>query len=193
VEDDPYSLLRFSGDIPAPIKSYDTGDYVFYLGSFSKILAPGVRCGWIVAPEDVIRRIERLREANDLETSTLIQRSIYEFVSRGWLDEHLAALNAANHARRDALLAALDTHLGDIASWTEPDGGIFVWVTLPEHVNTWEMVQDAIAHQVVYVPGGEFSVNGGYNHTMRLNFSNVAIEQIDEGIRRLEAVIRQQV
>jgi len=190
VEDDPYSPLRFIGEMPAPIKHYDTDGYVFYSGSFSKILAPGVRCGWIVAPVDVVRYIERLREADDLETSTLIQRSIYEFLRRGWLEEHLAQLNEANKIRRDTLLAALDTHLGSYATWTEPEGGIFVWVTLPEHINTWDMVKDAIDHQVIYVPGGEFSVNGGYKNTMRLNFSNVSVANLSEGIRRLGGVIQ---
>lgn len=190
VEDDPYSPLRFIGEMPAPIKHYDTDGYVFYSGSFSKILAPGVRCGWIVAPVDVVRYIERLREADDLETSTLIQRSIYEFLRRGWLEEHLAQLNEANKIRRDTLLAALDTHLGSYATWTEPEGGIFIWVTLPEHINTWDMVKDAIDHQVIYVPGGEFSVNGGYKNTMRLNFSNVSVANLSEGIRRLGGVIQ---
>lgn len=193
VEDDPYSPLRFIGDIPAPIKHYDTGSYVFYLGSFSKILAPGVRCGWIVAPADVIRHIERLREANDLETSTLMQRSIHEFIQRGWLEEHLARLNEANKTRRDTLLAALDTYLGAFASWTEPEGGIFVWVTLPDHINTWDMVGSAIENNVIYVPGGEFSVVGGYRNTMRLNFSNVAVDNLPEGIRRLADVIQKRL
>ncbi len=193
VEDDPYSPLRFSGAVPAPIKSYDTGGYVFYLGSFSKILAPGVRCGWVVAPEEIIRQLERLREANDLETSTLMQRSIHEFISRGWLAEHLVELNAANLDRRDTLLAALDTEMGTFATWTEPAGGIFIWVTLPKHVNTWDMVKEAIDHKVIYIPGGEFSVVGGYDHTMRLNFSNVAVDKIPEGIARLSQVIRKRL
>lgn len=191
VEDDPYSPLRFIGDMPAPIKHYDTDGYVFYSGSFSKILAPGVRCGWLVAPVEVIRYIERLRESIDLETSTLIQRSIYEFLRRGWLEEHLTRLNEANKIRRNTLLAALDSYLGNCATWTEPEGGIFVWVTLPEYINTWDMVKSAVDHQVIYVPGGEFSVTGGYTNTMRLNFSNVTIANLPEGIRRLAEVIRQ--
>jgi 2-aminoadipate transaminase len=192
-EDDPYSPLRFIGETPAPIKSYDTGDYVFYLGSFSKILAPGVRCGWLVAPAEVIRSAERLREANDLETSTLMQRSIHEFLRRGWLEAHLAELNAANHLRRDALLGALDSELGQIATWTEPKGGIFIWVTLPEQINTWDLIPKAIENKVIYVPGGEFSVVGGGNNTMRLNFSNVALELLPEGIKRLAEVIRARI
>ncbi|MAS34462.1 MAG: aminotransferase [Anaerolineaceae bacterium] len=193
VEDDPYSPLRFIGDIPQPIKSYDTDGFVFYLGSFSKILAPGVRCGWIVGPSEVIRNLERLREAHDLETSTLIQRSITEFLSRGWLEEHLTQLNAANHLRRDTLLAALDNHLGQYATWTEPEGGIFIWVTLPEQIDTWDMIKEAIDNKVVYIPGGEFSVVGGYRNTMRLNFSNVANDKIAEGIQRLAAVIEKRL
>jgi 2-aminoadipate transaminase len=190
IEDDPYSPLRFIGEKPAPIKVYDAHGWVFYLGSFSKILAPGVRLGWIVAPAEVVPDIGRLRESLDLETSTLMQRSVHEFTQRGYLEAHLEELNAANRQRRDVLLDALDTHLGSSATWTEPEGGIFVWVTLPEHLNTWELVKEAIDNKVVFIPGGEFSVVGGYNNTMRLNFSNVALEAIPEGIRRITEVVR---
>ena len=191
IEDDPYSPLRFIGQIPQPIKAYDREGYVFYQGSFSKILAPGVRLGWIIAPSEVVPDIGRLREAFDLETSTLMQRSVHEFLRRGWLEPHLEELNEANHLRRDALLGALDSHLGDIASWTEPEGGIFVWVTLPDHINTWDLVKEAIDNKAIYIPGGEFSVVGGNENTMRLNFSNVAINAIPEGVRRIAKVINQ--
>ncbi len=190
IEDDPYSPLRFIGQRPAPIKAYDTSDYVFYQGSFSKMLAPGVRCGWIVAPASVVADLARLREANDLETSTLMQRSIHEFLQRGWLAPHLEALNAANHTRCDVLLSALATHLGDIATWTKPNGGLFVWVTLPEQINTLNLVKEAIENKVIFIPGGEFTVVEGYDNTMRLNFSNVSVEAIPEGIRRINEVIR---
>lgn len=193
IEDDPYSSLRFIGGQPAPIKAHDTDGYVFYLGSFSKMLAPAMRTGWIVAPTDVVADISRVRETIDLETSTLMQRSIQEFVGRGWLEPHLAELNEANHVRRDALLAALDSHLGDIATWTEPEGGLFVWATLPDHVNTWDMIHDAIDHQVLYIPGGAFAVVEGHDNTMRLNFSNVSVENIHEGIQRLAEVIKKRL
>ena len=191
IEDDPYSPLRFIGERPAPIKSYDTGDYVFYQGSFSKILAPAVRCGWIIAPETVVSDLARLREAHDLETSTLMQRSICEFLQRGWLEPHLEALNTANFERRNILFSALDLHLGDIATWTKPEGGLFVWVTLPDAINTLDLVKEAIDNQVLYIPGGEFLVVPGYDNTMRLNFSNVSLDAIPEGIRRINEVIRQ--
>jgi 2-aminoadipate transaminase len=130
-----------------------------------------------------------MRESIDLESSILTQAAVYEFLSRGLLEPHLARLNAANRERRDALLDALETHLGGVATWTQPEGGLFVWVTLPDEVDTWAMFQAAVDQEVVYIPGAAFAVDGGARSAMRLNFSSAAPEQIDEGIRRLAGVI----
>ncbi len=190
IEDDPYSLLRFEGEPLPPIKAYDEAGFVFYLGSFSKMLAPAMRLGWIVAPKALVPKITVLRESFDLESSTLIQRAVADFVTRGMLDTHLTAFNPQNRVRRDALLAALDTHLGDTATWTRPEGGLFVWVTLPEYVDTWEMFAEAVERKVAYIPGAAFAVDGDYGNTLRLNFSNVQPDAIWEGVARLARVIR---
>lgn len=189
LEDDPYSLLRFAGEMLPPIKTFDEAGTVLYLGSFSKILAPALRLGWIIAPEELIARIILIREPMDLETSNLTQRAAAEFLSRGLLAPHLEQMNRENRIRRDAMLQALDKHLADIAHWTEPQGGLFIWLTVPESINTLTLVREAIDNGVVYIPGAAFSANGGQEHTLRLNFSAVPPEKIEEGVARLAEVI----
>jgi len=191
IEDDPYSPLRFLGDPRPPIKAFDEAGFVFYLGSFSKMLAPAMRLGWIIAPRAVLPRLTVLRESFDLESSALIQRGVAEFALSGLLDEHLRRFNAANRERRDALLAALKEHLGDMAHWTQPEGGLFVWVTLPEGVDAWEMLPKAVERNIAFVPGAAFAVEGGHANTMRLNFSSVRPDQIPHAIAVLAEVIEE--
>jgi 2-aminoadipate transaminase len=190
-EDDPYSPLAFDGRALTPIKAYDEAGWVFYLGSFSKMLAPGLRVGWMVAPEALAHKIITLRESIDLESSALTQRAVHEFLTRGLLPEHLRRLNAANAERCEAMLSALDTHLGGAATWTRPTGGLFVWMTLDdESVDAVARLPDAIErHGVAYVPGSAFSVDGGAQNTVRLNFSACTPDQIAEGVARLKDVL----
>jgi len=190
IEDDPYAPLRFRGEHLPPIKAYDEAGMVFYLGSFSKMLAPALRLGWLVAPADLMPRITTIRESFDLESSTLYQRAVAEFMSRGMLEPHLAAITEVQRQRCDTMLAALDEQLGDIARWSKPDGGVFVWVSLPEQLDSTEMFRAAIERQVAYIPGGVFSVDGRTKNAVRLNFSNVKQDAIREGVRRLSDVIR---
>ncbi len=190
VEDDPYAPLRFRGKAIPSIKAHDEAGMVFYLGSFSKMLAPALRLGWIVAPADLMPRITTLRESFDLESSTLFQRAVAEFVSRGMLEPHLERITAAHGERCATMLRALDEHLSDVARWSKPDGGVFVWVSLPERLDTTEMFHQAIERQVAYIPGGVFSVDGSTKNALRLNFSNVKPEAIEEGVARLAVPIR---
>lgn len=190
VEDDAYSKLRFSGAIMPPIRAFDESGFVFYLGSFSKMLAPGLRLGWMVIPDELMAKVTVLRESIDLESSTLIQRIVHEFLSRDLLEAHLEQLNTAHKARAEALMTALDKYLSDIATWTIPQGGLFSWCELPEQINTRDTLQDALKSGVAYIPGGAFAVHGGKNNTMRLNFSRVTPDKFDEGVKRLGAVIR---
>ena len=190
IEDDPYAPLRFRGKAIPAIKAHDEAGMVFYLGSFSKMLAPALRLGWIVAPADLMPRITTLRESFDLESSTLYQRAVAEFVSRGMLEPHLKKITAAHGERCATMLRALDEHLSEVAHWSKPDGGVFVWVSLPERLDTTEMFHQAIERQVAYIPGGVFSVDGSTKNALRLNFSNVKAEAIEEGVSRLADVIR---
>jgi 2-aminoadipate transaminase len=190
VEDDPYSMLRFAGAPQHAVKAHDRAGYVFYLGSFSKMLAPGLRLGWLIAPRELMPKITIIRESLDLESSTLTQRAVYEFLQRGSLTPHLARLNAANAERCAAMLGALDTHFSDIAHWTTPDGGLFVWLTLPASIDTWALAERAIQEAgVAFVPGGAFDVHGGSTHSLRLNFSAVDADSIREGVARLAALM----
>lgn len=186
VEDDPYSALRFAGEPLPAIKAYDADGMVFYMGSFSKMLIPAARLGWIIAPADLLPRLTVLRESFDLESSALMQRIVGEFLVQGRLDDHLKRLNSAHRERSAALMDALQRHLGDIATWTEPQGGLFLWVTVPS-VDTWALFRPALDAGVAYIPGRAF---GGDDHTMRLNFSKVTPEQIEKGVRRLAGVVR---
>lgn len=189
IEDDPYAPLRFRGRPLLPIKAYDEAGMVFYLGSFSKMLAPALRLGWIVAPAELMPRITTLRESFDLESSTLFQRAVAEFLSQGLLESHLKQITGAHRERCDTLLRALEEHLSDVARWSKPDGGVFVWVSLPEGLDTTEMFHQAIEQHVAYIPGGVFSVDGSTKNALRLNFSNVKPEAIEEGVARLADVI----
>jgi 2-aminoadipate transaminase len=190
IEDDPYSSLRFRGEELPPIKAYDETGIVFYLGSFSKMLAPAVRLGWIVASPALAPLITAIRESLDLESSTLMQRAVADFLQRGYLEPHLEELKLLNLERLNALLTALEMELGDLVQWTRPEGGLFVWVSLPLEIDTWEMFPDAIKSKVAYIPGTAFAVDGGMRNTMRLNFSNARPDKIREAVRRLSRVIR---
>ena len=192
VEDDPYSALRFSGDGSPAIKAYDSNGFVFYSGSFSKMLSPGLRLGWLIIPTELMPRITALREAIDLETSGLTQRAVAEFLRRDLLLPHLERLNQEHHKRCTALLDALDTHFGDLATWTKPEGGLFVWLTLPEGIDTSTLVMQAIENKVVYIPGAAFASTDGYQNAIRLNFGNVTPEKIATGIQRLKLIVEKE-
>lgn len=191
VEDDPYSALRFAGMAEPPIKAFDQAGTVFYLGSFSKMLAPALRLGWMIAPVEFIPRLTVLREAIDLESSALIQRVTGEFLTQGLLAPHLEAMNHEHQTRCQALLTALDRYMGDVATWTKPDGGLFVWVTLNDpKVNTWDVLESALNEKVAFIPGGAFAVKGGYLNTLRLNFSKIESDALIEGIKKLSSVVK---
>ncbi|MGW8265521.1 MAG: aminotransferase-like domain-containing protein [Longimicrobiales bacterium] len=190
IEDDPYGPLRFRGEAVPPIRAYDEAGKVFYLGSFSKMLAPALRLGWMVAPVELMPKLVTIRESFDLEASTLLQRAVADYLNRGFLEEHLKAITAAHGARCDTMLQALAGELSGVARWSKPDGGVFVWVSLPTLLDTGEMFHAAIERKVAYIPGGVFSVDGSTRSALRLNFSNVKPEAIREGVKRLADVVR---
>ncbi|MBM2844618.1 MAG: PLP-dependent aminotransferase family protein [Anaerolineales bacterium] len=190
IEDDPYSALRFDGAPASPIKAHDETGLVCYVGSFSKIIAPALRLGWIVAPPTLSERITVLRESLDLESSGLIQRAVHRFVSQGLLEPHLEQLNRANRERRDVLLVELEKHFGADAHWTRPEGGLFVWVTLGADVDTGQRFRRALDRKVAYIPGSAFAVDGSARNALRLNFSNVPPERIPVAVGRLAEALR---
>lgn len=190
IEDDPYAALRIEGRSPPPIKAYDEAGFVFYVGSFSKMMAPAVRLGWIVAPPEVLDQIIVLRESLDLESSTLIQRTVEFFLREELQVSHLARLRELHRARRDQLLEALDTHFGGLGKWTRPEGGLFVWLTLDADIDTWELFPAAVERKVAYIPGAAFAVENGHRNSLRLSFGNADPAKIEEGVARLAQVVR---
>ncbi len=187
VEDDPYGDLRYSGDdVPALAARPEARDWL-YLGTSSKILAPGLRVAWMVAPDPKLReRLVTAKQATDLHTSSFTQRLACGFLSRpGALAAHLARLRHAYAGRRDAMLAALPRHLPPGCAWSRPDGGLFLWVRMPEQIDTAELLRICSAEKIAFVPGAPFWVGRPVTNTLRLNFSNASEERIAEGIARL--------
>ena len=193
IEDSPYSELRYSGESVPPMKSMDTDGRVIYLGTFSKILAPGFRVAWCIAEHDLLNKLTIVKQAADLCTNTLGQYIAAEYVTGGYLDEHVEKIKTIYVAKRDTMLAAMDKYFPEEAKWTKPDGGMFIWVTLPDYVDTKEMFPRAIENNVAYVNGAAFFADHSGRNTMRLNFTYATHEQIDLGIKRLADTIKQEI
>lgn len=193
IEDDPYSELRYAGEAAPPVKSFDTEGRVIYLSTFSKIFAPGTRLAWIIADKELISKLVYLKESADLHTSTFTQAIVYEYSRRNYLDPHIKNILPLYAVRREAMLQAMADYFPAETKWTKPEGGFFLWVTLPEKVNTKDIFPVAAANKVCYVPGYAFYPDGKGMNTMRLSFSATTPEQIDAGIKRLSEVVRAQI
>jgi 2-aminoadipate transaminase len=194
VEDNPYGLLRFSGEPLPPLYQLDGGDFVIYVGTLSKILSPGIRLGWAVAPPPVMEKIVLGKQAADLCTSTLTQHFVREYFAEGRWREYIDDLVELYRGRRDTMVASLREHFPAQASWTEPQGGLFIWATLPEYIDTSDLLAKALREDVAFVPGQAAYVDEGRGRSsMRLNFSGVGEEEIREGVRRIGKAIAEQV
>jgi 2-aminoadipate transaminase len=193
VEDNPYGLLRFSGEPLPPLYQLDGGDFVIYIGTFSKILSPGIRLGWAVAPPPVMEKIVLGKQAADLCTSTLTQYFVREYFSEGRWREYIASLAELYRRRRDVMIDALREHFPAEATWTDPEGGLFIWVTLAEFIDTGDLLARALRDDVAFVPGQAAYVDGRGGSSMRLNFSGVDEVEIREGVRRIGKVIAEQI
>lgn len=204
IEDDPYGELRFEGEHLPPLVVQDAhrlngrssingnGFFhgnVIYLSTFSKTLAPGLRLGWIVAPEEVIQHCVMAKQGMDLHTSTFVQMVAYEVVQNDFLKEHVHHIRDVYRERRDVMLTALGHYFPPGITWTRPQGGLFLWVKLPESLDSIAILEKAIENKVAFVPGAAFYTGGGGHNTMRLNFSNAQPEQIKTGICRLGEVL----
>jgi 2-aminoadipate transaminase len=193
VEDNPYGLLRYGGEPLPPLYQLDGGDFVVYIGTFSKILSPGIRLGWAVAPPPVLEKIVLGKQAADLCTSTLTQYFVREYFAEGRWRQYVEDLVEIYRGRRDTMLEALREHFPAEATWTEPDGGLFIWATLPEYIDTGDLLAKALRADVAFVPGQAAYIDERGRNSMRLNFSGVDDAEIREGIRRIGAVIAEQV
>lgn len=191
VEDDPYGELRFAGTAVPAMSALDAGHTSIYLGTFSKILAPGFRVAWMVAPDHAfLERIVTAKQAADLHTSTFNQRIVWETVRHeGMLSQHVARLRDVYGRRRTQMLAALRRHFPADCTWTTPEGGLFLWVTAPASIDTAALLPQALTQKVAFVPGAPFWVNRPVRNTLRLNFSNASEERIEQGIARLGATL----
>jgi len=193
VEDNPYGLLRYEGEPLPPLYQLDGGDYVIYIGTFSKVLSPGIRLGWCVAPPPVMEKIVLGKQAADLCTSTLTQYFVSEYFAEGRWREYIDNLVGIYRSRRDAMLEALERYFPEQAEWTEPGGGLFVWATLPDYIDTGDLLAKALREDVAFVPGSAAYVDGRGSSSMRLNFSGSNEAEISEGIRRIGKVVWEQV
>ena len=204
IEDDPYGELRYEGDHLRPLVVQDAnrpnhdpkssgGGFlsgnVIYLSTFSKTLAPGLRLGWIVAPVSVIQRCVMAKQGMDLHSSTFIQMVSYEVAKDGFLEEHVREIREVYRHRRDIMLSSMERYFPASVRWTRPQGGLFLWAVMPEHIDAARVLEKAVENKVAFVPGTAFYPDGGGHNTMRLNFSSAKPEQIEIGIERLGQVL----
>lgn len=204
VEDDPYGQLRFEGEHLPSVVVLD-GQYqdnghdvcysgnVIYLSTFSKTLAPGLRLAWVVAPTEIIRKLVQAKQGTDLHTSTFNQMVAHEVSRGGFLDQHIRLIRNVYRERRDLMLSMMEQHFPPGVHWTRPEGGLFLWGTLPEDIHAADALKLAIERKVAFVPGGPFYPCGGGHNTMRINYSNATPENIRIGITRLGEVLQEMV
>ncbi len=192
LEDNPYGLLRYEGEPLPTLYSLDR-DFVIYASTFSKILSPGVRLGWTAAPAPVLAKMNIGKQASDLCSSSISQYFVSAYFDSGPWEDYVRSLIEIYRRRRDVMLDALAEHFPREAHWTHPQGGLFIWATLPAYIDTTDLLARALQEQVAFVPGRAAFVDGRGGSSMRLNFSGVGEEEIREGVRRIGEVVREQV
>ena len=192
LEDNPYGDLRYEGETIPTLKSMDTQGLVVYMGSFSKVLSPGIRLGWLVAEPELLAKFNTAKQGADLQASTIMQLVVDTYLEDNDLDENIRNLNALYRKRRDLMLSLLEQEFPKGSSWTHPEGGLFIWATLPEHIDTAKIMPDVVERKVAYIPGHSFFAEGGVTNTLRLNYSNSDEEKIVTGMKLMGEVLREQ-
>ncbi len=193
LEDNPYGLLRYEGSPLPTLRVLDGGAFVIYASTFSKILSPGVRLGWTAAPAPVLEKMNVGKQASDLCSSSISQYFVSAYFDSGPWEDYVRSLIEIYRRRRDVMLDSLAEHFPREAEWTHPQGGLFIWATLPDYIDTTDLLARALDQQVAFVPGRAAFLDGRGGSSMRLNFSGVDEELIREGVRRLGEVVREQV
>src|SRR3954466_9352304 len=193
LEDNPYGLLRYEGEPLPTLHSLDHGEFVIYLGTFSKILSPGIRLGWTTAPAPVLEKMNLGKQGADLCSPAFSQMFVASYFEHDRWQDYLGSLRDLYRRRRDTMLDALAEHLPREASWTRPQGGLFIWATLPDYIDTTDLLARALSHNVAFVPGRAAFLDGRGGSSMRLNFSGVGEDEIREGVARIGKVVREQV
>lgn len=201
IEDDPYGQLRYEGEhlpsllqIDAEKRGNNTNDYkgnIIYLGTFSKILAPGLRLAWAIAPKEAILKLVQAKQGSDLHTSTFNQLLAHEVCKDNFLDKHIPFIREVYKKRRDLMMELIEEVFPPGVTYIRPHGGLFLWVTTPPEINTQDLLPAAVEKKIAYVPGAPFYTNGGGHNTMRLNFSNASEEDLRIGMTRLGEVLKQ--
>ncbi len=191
IEDNPYGDLRFRGEFLPALKSLDTKGLVLYFGTFSKILSPGFRIGWICANEAIMEKLNLIAQAAVLQTATVNAMVVSKYLEMYDIDEHIAKILPVYKHRCELMISTMKETFPPEAKFTDPEGGLFTWVELPEYINTRDLAAKALEQNVAFVPGSGFYPNGGNNHCMRLNYSGQSDERIVEGVKRLAALIKE--
>jgi len=191
VEDNPYGELRFEGESLPAIKSLDTEGRVIFLGTFSKTFCPGLRIGWVCAETEVLEKFIMVKQGADLQSSSISQRELNAYLDMFSLDEHVENIKRVYKGRRDLMLYTMEKEFPKEVKYTVPEGGLFTWCVLPEHMNARDLMVKAVERKVAFVPGGSFFPNGGHENTMRINYSTMPDDKIIEGIKRLGEVLRE--
>jgi 2-aminoadipate transaminase len=188
IEDDPYGALSYKGE-PSPKMLNMNPDGVIYMGSFSKVLTPGIRLGYVVAPLPLARKLELAKQSADLHTAQLTQMVVHEVVKDGFLEQHIPSIRTLYANQCHAMLAAMDRYFPKEVTWTRPEGGMFIWVTLPKHMDAFKLLDESIKEKVAFVPGAPFYANTPETNTLRLSFVTVPPARIEEGIAILGKLI----
>ncbi len=191
IEDNPYGELRFEGEFLPALKSMDTKGLVVFLGTFSKILAPGYRLGWVCASDDILFKFNLMAQAAALQASTISQMETAKWIDMFDLDAHVAKIREVYGRRRTVMVETMEKELPDCCKFTKPDGGLFTWIELPEYMNAKELQMKCLEKKVAFVPGGTFYPNGGHENTMRLNYSCMPEDKIVQGITALAEAIKE--
>ncbi len=188
IEDDPYGALSYRAD-PLPKMLTMNPNGVIHMGSFSKVLTPGIRLGYVVAPLPLTRKLEQAKQAADLHTAQLTQMVVHEVIKDGFLKQHIPTIRSLYADQCQAMLGALSEFFPASVTWTRPEGGMFIWITLPTHIDSMQLLEEAIAQNVAFVPGAPFYANTPEHNTLRLSFVTVPPEKIREGVAKLAKLI----
>lgn len=191
IEDNPYGELRFEGDTLPAVKSFDQIGCVLTLGTFSKTFCPGYRIGWVAGDKKVIEKYVLVKQGADLQCNTIAQREIAKYLELYDIDEHISKIREVYRRRRDLTVQTMAEEFPEGVTFTRPEGGLFTWVVLPEHINARDVLVKSIEKNVAFVPGGSFFPNGGHENTFRINFSNMPEDRIVAGLKCLGDVLKE--
>jgi len=190
LEDNPYGELRFEGDFLPSVKSFDSMGNVLCTGTFSKIFCPGYRIGWIAGDKEIIRKYVLVKQGTDLQCNTIAQMEIAKYLELYDIDAHIEKIRDVYRKRRNLAILTMERLFPEEAVFTRPQGGLFAWVELPDHVDARKLLEKCLEHDVAFVPGGSFFPHGGKENTLRLNFSNMPEDKIVEGLTRLAIILK---